>query len=193
MGPGSSTRHSREAYLVLIEPVREFSEGIAKLLESHAGEHLQWRSARVSGSAVLHVDPRGARRQLSPEAGGGAPRSTESARSWSRPWTSCGGGEQWTPPFGLKLDVEGNEHRAVEGAAELLGETQFVIAEVSVASDTKTGTRSPDSSRRWTRTASRCATSSTEPGRRTASSATSTRCSAGLSGWPAVGMIRRHG
>ena len=32
----------------------------------------------------------------------------------------------------MKLDVEGYEHRAIEGATETLRETQFVIAELSL-------------------------------------------------------------
>jgi Methyltransferase FkbM domain len=39
----------------------------------------------------------------------------------------------WTPPFGLKIDVEGFERQVVEGAARFLEQTQFVIAEVSVS------------------------------------------------------------
>ena len=38
----------------------------------------------------------------------------------------------WEGPFGLKIDAEGYEHRVIEGAAALLRDTQFVIAEVSV-------------------------------------------------------------
>jgi hypothetical protein len=38
----------------------------------------------------------------------------------------------WEPPFGLKVDTEGYEQDVIKGAAELLGQTQFVIAEVNV-------------------------------------------------------------
>jgi Methyltransferase FkbM domain len=37
---------------------------------------------------------------------------------------------EWEGPFGLKVDVEGFEHEVIEGATELLKETQFVICEV---------------------------------------------------------------
>jgi len=40
---------------------------------------------------------------------------------------------RWTPPFGLKIDTEGYEDRVLKGARRTLAETQFVIAEVSVA------------------------------------------------------------
>jgi len=38
----------------------------------------------------------------------------------------------WKGPFGLKIDAEGYEHQVIEGAAALLQETEFVIAEVSI-------------------------------------------------------------
>ena len=39
----------------------------------------------------------------------------------------------WKPPFGLKIDTEGFEHEVARGASEVLRQTEFVIAEVSVA------------------------------------------------------------
>ena len=39
----------------------------------------------------------------------------------------------WQPPFGLKVDAEGYEHRVIKGASGLLADTQFVIAEIQVA------------------------------------------------------------
>lgn len=37
------------------------------------------------------------------------------------------------PPFGLKVDTGGADPDVVEGAHEFLRETEFVIAEVSIA------------------------------------------------------------
>jgi hypothetical protein len=37
------------------------------------------------------------------------------------------------PPFGLKIDAEGLEYEVIQGATAFLRETQFVVAEVSVA------------------------------------------------------------
>ena len=121
-----------QAYLVLIEPVREFSEGISKLLESRDGEHVEAAIGAVSGSAVLHVDPEVPGVSSVLRRAGGAPRSTEERTVTVTTLDELWRRREWAPPFGLKLDVEGYEHEAVEGAAELLGETQFVIAEVSV-------------------------------------------------------------
>ena len=39
---------------------------------------------------------------------------------------------QWTPPFSLKVDVEGYEHVVIEGAREVLDRTELIVAEVSV-------------------------------------------------------------
>jgi hypothetical protein len=38
----------------------------------------------------------------------------------------------WTPPFGLKLDVEGYEDRVIAGATGVLEQTEFVISEISL-------------------------------------------------------------
>ena len=37
------------------------------------------------------------------------------------------------PPFGMKVDTEGNELEVIRGASRFLLDTEFVIAEVSVA------------------------------------------------------------
>lgn len=121
-----------QAYLVLIEPVREFSEGISKLLESRAGEHVEAALGAVSGSVVLHVDPEAPGLSSVLRRAGGAPRPTEERMVTVATLDELWRGREWAPPFGLKLDVEGYEHEAVAGAVELLGETQFVIAEVSM-------------------------------------------------------------
>jgi FkbM family methyltransferase len=120
------------AYLVLIEPVREFAEGIAKLLEGRDGEHIQAALGAGLGNAMLHFDPEVPAVSSMLLRTHGAPRSTEERpvpittldELWRR--------REWGPPFGLKLDVEGYEHEAIAGATELLSETQFVIAEVAV-------------------------------------------------------------
>lgn len=40
---------------------------------------------------------------------------------------------QFKPPFSLKIDTEGFELQVIQGATELLRQTEFVISEVSVA------------------------------------------------------------
>jgi hypothetical protein len=42
------------------------------------------------------------------------------------------GARRFPAPYGLKIDVEGAELEVIRGAAETLGATDFVIAEVSV-------------------------------------------------------------
>jgi FkbM family methyltransferase len=39
---------------------------------------------------------------------------------------------RYQPPFGIKIDTEGYELEVLEGATSVLGDTEFVIAEVSV-------------------------------------------------------------
>jgi FkbM family methyltransferase len=117
---------------VLIEPVREFADDIAKLLEGRAGEHIQSALGAGLGNALLHVDPEMPGVSSMLRRADGAPRPTENRpvtiTTLDELWRRRG----WAPPFGLKLDVEGYEHEAIAGATELLAETQFVIAEVSV-------------------------------------------------------------
>ena len=38
----------------------------------------------------------------------------------------------WSPPFALEVDTEGYEDQVIEGATQMFGEAQFVVAEVTV-------------------------------------------------------------
>jgi hypothetical protein len=51
------------------------------------------------------------------------------------------GERAWSGPFGLKVDAEGYEHVVVEGASQLLTQTEFVIAETSVSDRFEGGAR----------------------------------------------------
>ena len=131
-GAGTPALYSAfpDAYHVLIEPLREFDARLQSLLEECRGEHIQTAIGAEQGEVVLNVSgslyttsalrPKGL-------AAKGTPRrvslTTLDALLQER---------EWAPPYCLKVDVEGYEHAVIEGARQLLEDTELVIAEVSV-------------------------------------------------------------
>jgi FkbM family methyltransferase len=116
------------AYRVLIEPLAEFEPDLERLASGH-GEYVVTAVGASEGTITLAVPDN--RRTASALA------AVEPLPSSSRevPVTrldSLLAARSWTPPFGLKIDVEGFEHEVIEGASRLLRETQFVIAEASI-------------------------------------------------------------
>jgi FkbM family methyltransferase len=124
-----------DAHFVLIEPLREFEEDLARICRRRGGEYVLTAVGAAPGRAEIHVNP-----EMLVE-------SSLLVNEWRPPAEQAAlerrevevttldalrAERGWTPPFGLKVDAEGYEHRVVEGATELLRETQFVIAEVSV-------------------------------------------------------------
>jgi FkbM family methyltransferase len=131
------------AYHVLIEPLREFEQSLKRIVAEYAGEYHLTAVGASEGSASLRVDaspamssflepavatrPDGGRREV--------PITTLDALQRKQGWTG---------PYGLKVDVEGYEHRVIEGAAGLLEQTEFVIAESSVSERFEGGIRSDE-------------------------------------------------
>ena len=123
-----------DAYRVLIEPLEEFQDDLRRLTEeaNAGGEYHIAALGAESKEIEIYVD------SDMMEA------SSILASDWRRPpaekrvismTTLDELLEQhgWTPPFGLKIDVEGFEDDVVRGAEKFLRDTQFVIAEVSVS------------------------------------------------------------
>jgi FkbM family methyltransferase len=126
----------RDAYHVLVEPLAEFAPELEELLRKHRGELLPYAIGAEDGTVDLNVDPESLLassinqvtwREATPD-NPPAPRTVP-----LRTVDSLLQERRWQAPFGLKIDTEGFEHRVIEGATELLKETQFVIAEVSVS------------------------------------------------------------
>jgi FkbM family methyltransferase len=118
-----------DAYRVLIEPLAEFEPDLRSLASS-GGEYLATAVGAVEGTVTLAI-PDNLRMTSA------LPAVEELPLTSSRevPVTTLDSlleSRNWTPPFGLKIDVEGFEHEVIEGASRLLGETQFVIPEVSI-------------------------------------------------------------
>ena len=122
------------AYLVLVEPVAEFGESIGRILEDRPGEHVAVAAGAADEAVTLHVN---LDRPFITSIGAPAfhPSGTriEEREVRTAKLDTLLAERAWQPPFGLKIDTEGSELGVVRGATALLRQTQFVIAEVSVA------------------------------------------------------------
>jgi len=133
-----------DAQLILVEPLSEYFEGIARLLERRRGVHIPAAAWSSEGELELRVEPRWTER---------------SSHYSAHPLESTG--DTLTPrrvqittidriianhafpePFGLKIDTEGAELEVIRGAAATLERTLFVIAEVDVLHDRLEGSYS---------------------------------------------------
>lgn len=124
-----------DANFVLIEPVDEFEPIIRSTLEKYEGEYLKLALGEFSGKGVIHIDTSHLERssffkRRPPEISEHPvhPRPVEISTL-----DTLFKKHQWAAPYGLKIDAEGGELAIVRGAQEFLRQTQFVIAEVSVA------------------------------------------------------------
>jgi FkbM family methyltransferase len=125
-----------DAHFVLVEPLEEFREDLERICRRRGGEFVIAAVGAEPGRAEIHIDP-GMLYESSLLVNKWRPAAEQEAlerreievTTLDSLWKSRG----WEGPFGLKIDTEGYEHQVIEGAAELLRETQFVIAEVSIA------------------------------------------------------------
>ncbi len=123
-----------DAYLLLVEPVTEFSDSINKILATRPGIHVPVAVGGESGHRELRIEPRQPlltsfynRHEL--ERTGDAPVIRQVA---VETLDSIVAATKCPRPFGLKIDAEGAELDVIRGASDILRETQIVIAEVSV-------------------------------------------------------------
>jgi FkbM family methyltransferase len=124
-----------EAHLVLIEPLAEFEEDLQRIARLRGGEYVLGAVGAAPGRAQIHIDPGMlvtssmlVNKWLPPSKHEALERREIEVTTLDLLRAERG----WQAPFGLKIDVEGYEHRVIEGAGELLEDTQFVIAEVSI-------------------------------------------------------------
>jgi FkbM family methyltransferase len=123
-----------EAYHVLIEPIREFESTLQQIVSQRRGEYRLVAVGATEGVGKIRVNPRCL---LTSTMSKPADLNTEGPQadfeSREIPLTTLDRlleDGNWTPPFGLKIDVEGFEGEVVEGATRLLEQTQFVISEL---------------------------------------------------------------
>jgi FkbM family methyltransferase len=124
-----------DAHLVLIEPLAEFEEDLKRISKRRGGEYVLAAVGAAPGRAEIHVNPAMLYESSLLVNEWRPPEEHEALERREIEVTTLDAlraERGWEGPFGLKIDAEGYEHRVVEGAAALLRDTQFVIAEVSV-------------------------------------------------------------
>jgi FkbM family methyltransferase len=124
-----------EALLVLIEPLREHEPTLKAILKEYEGEHFLTAVGAKEEDLSINVEPNKSGRSSfytrTDFTSTGDPVETREI-----PVTTLDAlmrEHNFRPPFGLKIDTEGFEYQVIEGAPNFLLQTQFVIAEVSVA------------------------------------------------------------
>jgi FkbM family methyltransferase len=132
---GTFTRECRQVFplasYVLVEPLQEFAEPLARLGRSASGIRVHAAAAAGRpGRVRIHVHPDldGSSLLLEAEGGtvNGTPRSVEAITLDGLLETDGLAG-----PILLKLDVQGAELEVLAGAPRTLSATEFVLAEVS--------------------------------------------------------------
>jgi FkbM family methyltransferase len=121
-----------DAFLALIEPLDEFADPLRDFLAERPGELLQTAVGEREGTKTMNVK-RSCLFQSTLVDIPDSAREGDAVEPREVPVTTLDALQaqrRWAPPLGLKIDVEGFEYQVLEGAATLLGETQFVIAEV---------------------------------------------------------------
>jgi FkbM family methyltransferase len=134
-GTPSLCRAFPDAYHVLVEPLREFEPSMRQQLRTVRGEYVITAVGNREGTIDIHFDPNapwtGSMLESHSAAHTGAARERREIELTTLDRLVERRG--WVAPFGLKIDTEGFERDVIEGATAMLGQTQFVIAEVSVA------------------------------------------------------------
>jgi FkbM family methyltransferase len=117
------------AHHVLIEPLAEFEGDLQALASEHGGECIMTAVGNREGLLRLNVAP-----DLLMTSALRAPQLQDTTERIVPVTTldKLREARRWTTPFGLKLDVEGFESSVIEGAQEVLCETQFLITEISL-------------------------------------------------------------
>jgi FkbM family methyltransferase len=139
VGVAQGTRNLYEAFpdahLVLVEPLREFEDDLKRIAKRRGGEYVLAAVGAEPGTAEIYVNPAMLVESSMLVNEWRSPAEHQALERRQIEVTTLDvlrAQRGWAGPFGLKIDAEGYEHRIIEGAAELLRETQFVIAEVSV-------------------------------------------------------------
>jgi FkbM family methyltransferase len=123
------------AFLVLAEPLAECEPELRHVLSRRRGLYLPVAVGKSVGSVCINVEPRkSGKSSILPRTDLTA--TGDELQQRQVPLTTLDAvfaEHSLEPPFGLKVDTEGYEIDVLEGATELLRQTQFVIAEVSIA------------------------------------------------------------
>jgi FkbM family methyltransferase len=124
-----------DSFHVLIDPLQEYIPYLEDILTRYEGTYFITALGARDEKVVMNVHPK-------MPSMSSIHRRTESTSTSSPlekreiPVTTLDKltkEHNFQPPFGLKIDTEGFELQVIEGASEFLRETEFVIAELSVA------------------------------------------------------------
>lgn len=123
------------AYLVLVEPLTENEPDMRAILKQRRGEYLLAAAGAEDGSATINVEPqkRGMSSLLARTRETATGDATQRRTVPTMPLDQLLDRTDLKPSFGLKIDTEGYEVEVIRGARKLLDQTEFVIAETSVA------------------------------------------------------------
>jgi FkbM family methyltransferase len=140
VGAGSGTTELfkvfPEAYYVLIEPLKEYEQNLQSILKKYKGEYFLTAIGNKTGRIEINVEPGFLERTSIKEPSKLTLAVKGETVAREIPITTLDALQkkhQFRSPFGLKIDTEGYDLQVVKGARELLYQTEFVIAEVSVA------------------------------------------------------------
>jgi FkbM family methyltransferase len=122
-----------DAHIVLIEPLREYLPNLEQLKADLGAEYVLTAVGVEQGTATIQVDREGLIfSSMLPRVPTPPAERIEHREIPVTTLDTLREEHRWQGPFGLKMDVEGFEHHVIAGATQLLAETQFVIAEVSL-------------------------------------------------------------
>lgn len=123
------------AYLLLVEPLQESDPYIARILERFKGEARKVAVGERDEERIINVEPRRRLRSsmLERTASTKTGDQPEQRRIQVTTLDAVMEASGLAGPYGLKIDVEGFELPVLRGATRTLAQTEFVIAETSVA------------------------------------------------------------
>lgn len=124
-----------EAFHVLIDPLAEHELHLQRCAREYGGRYFLTAVGAENGTAVMDVVPGrpGKSSFLERTALTASEGAVEKREVPMITLDALFEGRGFEPPFGLKIDAEGFEDEVIKGAPRLLRDTQFVIAELSVA------------------------------------------------------------
>ena len=117
---------------MLIDPLKEFREPLERVAAKLGADYLHTAIGAENGTVTMNVNrdvPVLSGVRDNPDFPHGDMEAREVRLATLDSLYEEHG---WQPPFGLKIDTEGYEDQVIRGAARLLEDTQFVVAEVSV-------------------------------------------------------------